>query len=127
MIRVRNALSAFEEREMAPLVRRFEMTARWADETFIPRAYGTAEEGFESALEAEGVSESTPWLWELSPYVAATAAAGAVCQFDSDSSRAVPRLIHCDGSTPPASRSTIVTNDGRSRVPVLRPYIYSGA
>jgi hypothetical protein len=75
MLRVRAALEEYEGIEMTPLLSRFAQVGRWADESFIPRAYGTAEEGFAAALEAEGVTAAAPFL---APFLAAAATAGAV-------------------------------------------------
>lgn len=62
------------EGQMAPLLRNFEMGA---NNPFNARAYGTADEGFEAAVQAERVASMEDILAGLNPYVAAIAAGGA--------------------------------------------------
>lgn len=63
------------EGQMAPLLRNFEMGA---GNPFNARAYGTADEGFQAAVDAERVASMEDILAGLNPYVAAIAAGGAV-------------------------------------------------
>ena len=62
------------EGQMAPLLRNFEMGA---NNPFNQRAYGTADEGFQGAIDAERVSSIEEILSTLNPYVAAVAAGTA--------------------------------------------------
>jgi len=79
------------EGQVAPLIRRFEMGAMNA---YNARAYGTADEGFSAALEAERVAPVASWLWDLNPYVAALAAGTAVIEAEHHRHGAIHDLVH---------------------------------
>lgn len=73
------------EGQMAPLLRSFEMGA---NNPFNVRAYGTADEGFQAAVNAERVASMEEILSTLNPYVAAIAAGtAAVGVFEAEHHR----------------------------------------
>ena len=90
MMRVREALERYEGVEMTPLLNRFRSSLRDVYQEDIQAAYGTAEEGFEAALEDEGLM-AAPWL---APFIAAATAAGGVLEAEHHRHGIIHDLTH---------------------------------
>lgn len=79
------------EGQMTPLLRRIEMGA---GNPYNVRAYGTADEGFQAAIDSERVASLDSILAGLNPYVAALAAGTAVFEAEHHRHGAIHDLTH---------------------------------